>query len=72
MKTKEIDDVMNRIVEYDRAAEWYAKHGELPANMGIPGAITEINEDPEAFMDRVKDFKYALAMNALNLPEVNP
>jgi len=50
--------------EYDAAAEWYAKYSELPANMAIPGAITSINDDPEAFFERVKAFQYALAMEA--------
>ncbi len=48
--------------EYDGAAEHFAKQGELPACMGSPGAIDYINADPEAFEQRVNDFKYAMAM----------
>ncbi len=48
--------------EYDGAAEHFAKQGTLPDLMGSPGAIDYINADPEAFEERVRDFKYAIAM----------
>lgn len=48
--------------EYDAAAEHFARHGCLPDAMGVPGALTFIQADPEAFDVRVKDFKYAHAM----------
>ncbi len=50
--------------EYDGAAEHYAKQGALPHCMGSPGALDYINADPEAFEQRVRDFKYAHAMEA--------
>ncbi len=48
--------------EYDGAAEHFAKQGKLPDLMGSPGAIDYIQSDPEAFDQRVNDFKYAIAM----------
>lgn len=62
--------------EYDRAAEWCAKHhpdlavrghardGDLPlpANLS-PEARALIEDDPEAFAARVRSTAYALAMS---------
>ena len=48
--------------EYDGAADCYARTGELPRNMGSPGALDYIQADPEAFKERVRDIKYAIAM----------
>jgi hypothetical protein len=57
--------------EYDRLAEWCAKNGStgdvgttLPANVG-QDAMDEINNCPEAFVQRVRDFAYALAMEGV-------
>ena len=55
--------------EYDGAAERFARTGNLPDAMGSPGAIDWINNDPEAFQERVREFRYAHAMEKLNLAE---
>lgn len=54
--------------EYDSAAEWCAKR-ELAGKVGDPlpvglstGAKQLIDNDPEAFQDRVRSTAYALAM----------
>lgn len=60
---------LEHIREYDAAAEYCAKNDKLPANMGSPGAIDWIKSDPEAFEDRVRQFKYALAHK---LGEIKP
>ncbi|MDE2097585.1 MAG: hypothetical protein KGL39_10090 [Patescibacteria group bacterium] len=59
--------------EYDSAAEWCAKRGikgelgdKLPANM-TPAAVQMINNDIEAFQERVRLSAYALACR--NQPE---
>ncbi len=57
--------------EYDGAAEHFAKQGKLPDLMGSPGAIDYINADPEAFDQRVNDFKYAIAMEHTNASHLN-
>ncbi len=56
-------------IEYDSAAEWCARRG-LKGNIGDPlpnlmsgAAVALINEDPDAFADRVRLTAYALAMN---------
>jgi hypothetical protein len=53
---------LEHVREYDGAAEHYARHGAMPLNMGSPGAIDWINADPEAFDKRVREFRYAQAM----------
>lgn len=53
------------IGEYDGAAEHYARTGRLPDNMGVPGAIEWIQWDQESFQARVKDFRYAIAMQVI-------
>lgn len=55
--------------EYDGAAEQMARTGKMPLNMSSPGAIDYIEADPEAFEDRVREYKYAAAMNKLNIAE---
>jgi len=62
--------------EYDGAARWCAQRGltgkigdALPENMDSDGALRWINADPEAFIERVRQFAYAIAMESLNLPE---
>lgn len=51
--------------EYDAAAEYYARTNHLPENMGRPGAYDWINGDPDAFWQRVNDFRYAAAMSTI-------
>ena len=55
--------------EYESAAEWCANHG-VKGRIGDPlpamlsgRAILLINEDPESFEARVRDYAYARAMN---------
>jgi hypothetical protein len=57
--------------EYDSAAEYLAKRGlrgeigdPLPMNM-TPQAVALINEDPDAFQERVRATAYALAMESV-------
>jgi hypothetical protein len=57
--------------EYDGAAEWCARRG-LKGQAGDPlpnlmsrDAVDAINDDPEAFEDRVKGFAYAMAMDGV-------
>jgi len=57
--------------EYDAAAEWCARRGiagkpgdRLPELLSV-AALREINADPDAFQQRVRDSAYALAMAAL-------
>ena len=50
---------LEHCAEYDAAAEYFARHNKLPDCMGSPGAIDYINADPEAFEQRVREFKYA-------------
>jgi len=61
--------------EYDSAANWCARRGikgkqgdALPANLSSL-VLEYINEDPEAFERRVREFAYGKAMNALVIPE---
>jgi len=77
MKTKPIDTAMfndpkrwepNPWAEYDAAASQLAQEGKkgeigcpLPANMSVV-AVALINDDPEAFQERVRLSAYALAM----------
>jgi hypothetical protein len=56
-------------IEYDNAAEWCAKRG-LKGKIGDPlpnlmskAAVDLINEDPEAFEQRVRGTAYAIAMS---------
>lgn len=62
-------------LEYDAAAEWCAKRGYSGGNGDpLPTLISsecyyEIQKDPEAFERRVRETAYAIAMNALNIPE---
>lgn len=60
---------LEHVVEYDSAALWCAVRGfagavgdPLPANMAVDGALRNIQADPEAFQQRVREFKYALSM----------
>lgn len=55
-------------LEYDACASDMARRGKtgavgesLPANMSVD-AVNLINDDPEAFERRVRDFAYAHAM----------
>ena len=57
--------------EYDSAAEWCAKRG-LKGAVGEPlphlisgETVDMINDDPDAFQERVRQTAYALAMNRL-------
>lgn len=57
--------------EYDAAAEWCAKRG-LKGDSGCPlpnlmdsRVVEAINEDPDAFAERVRLFSYAMAMEAV-------
>jgi hypothetical protein len=66
---------MEDFSEYDSAAEWCAKRGlkgvigdALPSLLSIQTVIL-INNDPEAFQNRVNACAYRLAMEKLNLPE---
>lgn len=59
---------IEHIQEYDSAAEWCAIRGlkgtpgdPLPANMAVNGALHWINQDPEAFQIRVRQFSYRIA-----------
>lgn len=54
--------------EYDAAAEWCARRG-IAGNIGDPlpellsgDCAALINDDPEAFSERVRQTAYALAM----------
>lgn len=56
--------------EYDSAASWCARYG-LKGLEGDPlpiltsdAVVTQIANDPEAFAERVRGFKYAQAMLA--------
>jgi len=58
--------------EYDSAAEWCAKRG-LKGNEGdrLPtglsdAVLSEINDHPEAFAERIRATAYALAMEKHN------
>jgi len=51
--------------EYDEAAEHYVKHGEIPHLMPSPGAYDWIQADPEAFFERIKQFRYAAELNRI-------
>ena len=60
--------------EYDRAAAWCARRGltgavgdPLPELM-TPAVHDLINDDPEAFADRVRLTAYAMAMERLEDP----
>ena len=60
--------------EYDYLAEWCAKHGKdgsfgtvLPDGVSAQ-AMDLINEDVDAFMERVRSFRYAQCMNRRNEP----
>ena len=62
--------------EYDYAAEWCAKRG-IKGKGGDPlpqllsgECIRWINDDPEAFEQRVKDTAYALSMGAIKESEL--
>ena len=64
-----------RAEEYEQAAEWCARRS-LSGKIGDPlpsplasEVVEAINADPEAFQERVRLHCYALAMDALNLPE---
>lgn len=56
---------------YDAAAEWCAKRGLMGAigdplpNLMARDTVDLINDDPEAFADRVRLTAYAMAMEAL-------
>lgn len=50
--------------EYDGAAEHFARNNKLPEAMGSPGALDYINADTEAFDQRVREFRYAHAMES--------
>lgn len=61
--------------EYDWAADWCAARGyngqcgsPLPRNLS-DRAKREIDNDPEAFAERVRACAYARAMEHMNLPE---
>lgn len=65
-----LEPTTDHTAEYDAAAEWCAARGiagkdgdQLPTLLD-GYTFAEINADPEAFEQRVKDFAYALAMNA--------
>ena len=62
----------NEWQEYDSAAEWCAKRGlkgtigdALP-NLMSGRTVDLINDDPEAFERRVREFAYALAMEKIS------
>lgn len=62
---------LNAWNEYDFAAEWCAKRGisgetgsELPRNLSIE-AFKLINDDIDAFVERVRGTTYALAMEGV-------
>ena len=64
--------------EYDDAAEWCAergikgKHGDaLPALLSTR-CLAEINADPEAFEQRVRDSAYAIAMRKRGIIYLTP
>lgn len=66
---KNIELPIEHAEEYDAAAEWCAIRGltgeigcKLPPNMGTEGALLYINSDPDAFADRVRQFRYSIAM----------
>ncbi len=50
------------VPEYEAACEHFARTGRLPDCMGSPGALDYIQDDPESFEHRVKDYLYAAAM----------
>lgn len=59
---------LENIREYDAAAEWCARHGlkgkpgdALPMLMS-KATVDAINEDTDAFAERVRECAYALAM----------
>mgnify|MGYP001560793340 CR=1 FL=1 len=61
---------LDDLAEYDAAATWCAKRGlkgacgdPLPGLLSV-SVLDAINEDPEAFEDRVRATAYALAMEA--------
>lgn len=60
---------LEHCAEYDSAAHWFVLTGHLPANMGSPGAIDAIQADPEAFQERVKQVRYARAMERIEEAE---
>lgn len=55
---------LEHVAEYDAAAEYFARHYRLPDCMGSPGALDYIQADPEAFQDRVRQCRYANAMDS--------
>lgn len=66
---------MDRADEYESAAAWCAKRG-IKGNLGDPlpenlsdDVAEDINADPEAFEERVRDYAYAFAMEKLALSE---
>lgn len=59
--------------EYDSAAEWCAKRGikgnegdPLPENLSAD-CYAAINDDPDAWRQRINDSAYAIGMESLNL-----
>ena len=67
-----LPDDLAAIHTYDDVALWCAKRG-LTGKMGdpLPNLLSEdivklINDDPDAFQDRVKQCAYALAMDKTN------
>lgn len=61
--------------EYDYCADWCARNGHngdvgSPLPDYISGTVQElIDYDPEAFADRVRSARYAMAMNRLNISD---
>lgn len=60
---------------YDSAAEWCAKRG-IAGKVGdpLPNLLSSdvfvlIDDDPEAFQRRVRECRYAIEMEKLNLPD---
>jgi hypothetical protein len=56
---------LEHLTEYTAAAEYYAIHNKLPECMGVPGAIEYIEDDPDSFIQEVRNCQYANAMNKI-------
>lgn len=61
-----IDLPLEHCKEYDAAAEYFARFNKLPMCMNANGALLYIQSDTEAFEQRVKQFKYEMAMSKNN------